>query len=532
MSMQLPTWDVIIIAIFFFYGLAFYSMGLALLVESVRASELGLARSMRLLAGFGLLHGIHEWFDMVEQSVWVHYQTTMWLWMLWARLAILVTSFVALLMFGEHLLARTQNRPTRWRATMAALVLYTLSCIAVRFIYSLDEAAWLEGCDVLSRYILGAPSGVMACWALLQQRTAFRERGMDRFVRDLTIAAVALAFYGIIGQLIPRASAIFPSMFINSELFLQITGFPIQLFRTAMACIVAVSMIRVLRALEVESQQRLEASERARSQTEELSREQLARLNAELQSANEQTSRLLSEVQQRDALRGEFLQRVTSAQENERQRIARELHDGTGQALTGVALGLRGLAAQYKSDNQHLAQRLSLLETMATESVGELRRLINDLRPPQLDDMGLVAALRWLSERFRDQPKPLVRFNVRGESRPLPPEVETTLFRIAQEGLTNALKYAQADHIWITLNYTAGAALSIRDDGIGFDPNAAQPSHRLRTAWGLVGIRERCLLINAELKVESQPGAGSHLLVTLNDVDTRMMQDANQSVDR
>lgn len=523
-------WEEMLIVIFFLYGLAFYSMGLALLVESGRASELGFARSMRLLAGFGLLHGIHEWIDMTERVLAVYHATPLHFWLLWLRVAILVSSFVALLAFGEHLLMRERNqRKPLWRLTVGAAIWYAISCIVVRLTYQLDDVAWLQSSDVLARYILGIPSGVLACWALWRQRTIFRERGMGRFAHDLTAAAFALALYGIVGQFFPPSSAVFPSMVINSELFLQLTGFPIQLFRALMAAVVAISMIRVLRALEVENQQRLYSVEQARAATEQLSREELSRLNAKLQAANEETARLLHEVQRRDALRGELIQRITAAQESERKRIARELHDGTGQALTGLALGLRGLVTQVSRNPEQVAQRLAVLETMATNSLSELRHLINDLRPPQLDDMGLAAALRWLVDRFRDRDKPMLSLEVHGETHTLPPEVETTLFRIAQEGLTNAIKHAHADHIWVTLDYGDGPSLSVRDDGIGFNPVEEMNPNGVRRAWGLRGMQERASLISAILILDSRLGGGATFTVRLSPTKSQEVKNGDQN---
>lgn len=522
-------WEETISAIFFCYGLAFYSMGLALLVESGRASGLGFARSMRLLAGFGLLHGIHEWLDLAERELALVHDVSMHVWLLWLRIAILVTSFLALVAFGEHLLRRERDRcRPSWGLTAGAALWYAISCVVVRVTYQLDDVAWMQAADVLSRYSLGIPGSVLACWALWHQRRVFRERGMSSFVFDLTVAALALALYGIVGQFFTQPSVIFPSMVINSDLFLRLVGFPIPLFRAGMAALVAISMIRVLRALEVENQQRLDAAEQARRRTEELSREELARLNAELQAANEQTARLLHVVQQRDAMRGELIQHITAAQESERKRIARELHDGTGQALTGLALGLRGLEMQVATNPDLVARKLAQLESMATTSLGELRHLINDLRPPQLDDMGLAAALRWLVERFHDRDKPSIQLEVRGTAHALPPEVETTLFRIAQEGLTNAIKHAQADHIWVTLDYDNGLSLSVRDDGVGFNPAEELNPGSVRTAWGLMGMQERASLINAVLTLNSAPGSGATFTVRLN-TDVRQDEHDNQN---
>ncbi len=526
-------WDNAIIIIFFFYGLAFYSLGLALLVESGRASELGFARSMRLLAGFGLLHGIHEWIDMVERGLGLYYNATCPQPLCWVRLAILVTSFLALLAFGEHLLARERyGRAPSWRMTLGAAVLFAAASVIVRLAYGLNDAAWLRASDVLARYIIGIPGAVVACLALWRQRAIFRQRGMGGFARDLTWAALALGLYGVVGQLFTGTSVIFPSTVVNSTLFLQVMGFPVQLFRAAMATVVAFAMIRVLRALEVENQQRLNAIEHAKLEAERRSREELARLNAELQAASEETARLLREVQRRDSLRGELIKRITAAQEAERQRIARELHDEIGQTLTGLALGLRGLANVVHQDSEQAAQRLADLEKLATDSLGELRHLITDLRPPQLDDMGLVAALRFMVDRIKDADDLQVRLEVQGKPFPMPPEVETTLFRIAQEALTNILKHARASCACVTINYDDGPTLTVRDDGIGFDLEAALSPSAARTAWGLVGMQERANLINAVLRLESAQGQGTTLTCRLNILQPEETQDVDSHSDR
>jgi signal transduction histidine kinase len=524
-------WEHAIVIIFFFYGLAFYSMGLALLVESGRASELGFARSMRLLAGFGLLHGIHEWMDMLDQGINLYFQRPFPICLCWLRLALLVTSFVALLAFGEQLLARERDqRSPSWRLTIAATAWFAFSTFAVQVIYQLDERSWLNVAEVLARYVTGIPGSMLAFWALWRQRAIFRQQGMGRFVSHLTVAAGALALYGIVGQFVTRPSFIFPANILNTDLFLRVTGFPIQLFRALMATILAIAMIRVLRALEFENEQRLQRAESARREAERQSHEELALLNRELQAANDETARLLEEVRRSDARRGELIQNITAAQEAERQRIARELHDETGQALTGLALGLRGLAAQAESSPERVQRQLPALEGMATGALGQLRNLINDLRPPQLDDLGLVAALRWLTERFNEQHTTHATLEVKGEARSFAPEVETTLFRITQECLNNIAKHAKAKSASIVLDFDDGLLLTVRDDGIGYDPTQVFSNRKPRTAWGLIGIQERVNLIHANLVLDSSPGQGTRLMVRLNG-DKEAPND-NPSVDR
>lgn len=522
--MSADFWDQAIVVVFFVYGLAFYSLGLALYTESGRASELHLARSMRLLAGFGLLHGSHEWLDMVEREFLLHHDNPVPEWLLWVRLVFLVTSFVALIAFGEHLL-RSNGGTISWQITIGATVIYGIGCVLLPVLYELDDRAWAKGCDVLARYVLAIPGGVLGFWALWLQRSIFRRRGMDQYILGLTVASVALVVYGGIGQGFVAKSVFFPSTVINAELFQDVFGFPVQLFRAAMAITVTLSMIYVLRALEFENQQRLEAVEWSRLQAERHSHVELTRLNAELQAAHAETTRLLHEVQRRDAVRGELLHHITTAQENERRRIARELHDGTGQILTGLALGLRGTADLIVKDAPRAIKRLTELEQMTTTAIGELRHLISDLRPPQLDDMGLAAALRWLIQHIEQRDKFNIKLSVVGDAYPLSPEVETTLFRITQEGLNNVVKHAQATEARVKLSFGPPLQLCVEDNGIGFDLGAALGEGKSSSAWGLVGMQERANLINAELVLTSVTGEGTTLIVQLAASDITATQE-------
>lgn len=506
-------WDEALIIIFFFYGLAFYSMGLSLFVESGRATELQFARPIRFLAGFGVLHGTHEWIDMLERGLAVYHDTSLPSVIIWLRIAILSASFLSLLAFGESIF-RLIYPNWRWKLVTIASVWFTLSAIAAPIMYDLNDHRWAIACDVLSRYTIGIPSAAVACVALWRQRSSFRTQGLERFVLDTTVAAIALGLYGIVGQIFVAESIIPPSDVINADLFHDVFGIPVQLLRAILAGIVAIALIRMLRALEVENQQRIVRMEDQQRRSEIQKNIELNKLNADLRQAHAESQRLLKEVQARDARRGELLQRITHAQESERQRIARELHDETGQSLTGLAMGLKGIRASVPADgNERALQQLEILQSMATDAIAQLRTLINDLRPPQLDDMGLVPALRWLTNTMQDRSGLSITLHVDDNLQLDNSELETTLFRITQEGLNNIIKHAQAKTVLMRLERCCeqGVTLTITDDGVGFEPNTVLKDNGVRTSWGLAGIQERAQLIGAEFAVESEQGKGTTL---------------------
>jgi len=207
----------------------------------------------------------------------------------------------------------------------------------------------------------------------------------------------------------------------------------------------------------------------------------------------------LSERVARDALR-----RVVEAQELERRRLARELHDQTGQELTSVLLGLKAVE-EAKSDAER-AKALAAVREQVVETLHDVRRLAVELRPKALDDFGLAAALERLRDTFSEQTGMRVDLESRIRDR-LPPDVETALYRIVQEALTNIVKHAQANAVSIVLARKAGAVTAlIEDDGRGFNHDGSGEG------LGLLGMGERLALLGGRLKVESRPGAGTTIV--------------------
>jgi two-component system, NarL family, sensor histidine kinase DevS len=208
----------------------------------------------------------------------------------------------------------------------------------------------------------------------------------------------------------------------------------------------------------------------------------------------------LSERVSRDVVR-----RVVEAQEAERTRLARELHDETGQALTSILLGLKSLEDRVASDGGRAA--VSELRDLVVSTLQDVRRLAVELRPAALDDFGLVPAIERLGELVGEQSKVTVDVHSELGDRRLRPEVETALYRIVQEALTNALKHADAGRVAVRLSTSErGVMLVVQDDGKGFRPGTVRDG-----GVGLLGMRERTALLGGRLTVDSSDGAGTML---------------------
>lgn len=677
-----------IIPVFFFYGLAFFVMGLALALASRRTSEFRFARAIVPLAVFGILHGIHEWVEMFQKvgSLTTGYTPGVTDEIL--RLLLLVASFMALMAFGLILLSPERLRPRLVVVALIAMLLVWLASVMVTSIALRSTVEQtLAQADVLARYSLGIPAALMGAWALMAQQRTFREYDMPQFGRDLVWVTTALLLYGVVGQFFVRETLIVPSNLVNSTLFLQLFGVPVQLFRGAMAAIMAIFMLRALNAFELENRRRLAMANQAKldAQAEALAAErrigqEREQLNADLrrtaqelalllelsnvlampmelegrlrtalqrlvnsiefadaglvllrqignegvetsvsmgftsgnggqwlESARElgvmgtdrgmvmcrhrdgttmavpfgeameeprchlqpsptvmislpllveqqvigsivlaqsgasgyrglsqpelelligiarqlslsiENARLYQAAQEHERLLGEMLRQVVGAQEAERQRIARELHDATGQSLTAISLGLRGVETMLgQADPAKLADQIAELRTYSTNALGELRSIIADLRPSILDDMGLAAALKWYVQAYERRRGIATTLEVTGRTVRLPAEIETVLFRVTQEALTNVAKHAEASSVTVRLDYApTQVMLTVADNGSGFDIHRILRDGEQPPGWGLLDIQERAALVGGTYRIDSQPGQGTSVQITL-----------------
>jgi signal transduction histidine kinase len=273
---------------------------------------------------------------------------------------------------------------------------------------------------------------------------------------------------------------------LNSAL-LEAAGLPVQAPRAALALLITFSLIRASQHVEAERQ------------------DQLLRAQGDRLEALEQVRLQLEE---RERMRRELLRHTVSAQEEERTRIARELHDETAQFLTALNLNLAALGSRLPPD-QETGDLLARLAALARELSQGIYRMVHDLRPAQLDDLGLAPALQYLADEVRRRSGLQVSLTIEGSRQRLDPLVETVLFRVAQEALANTARHAGCPEAVLRLCYRPEQVmLEVRDAGAGFDPQAAHTPPR---GWGLAGMRERTELAGGTFELHASPGEGTRI---------------------
>jgi signal transduction histidine kinase len=230
----------------------------------------------------------------------------------------------------------------------------------------------------------------------------------------------------------------------------------------------------------------------------------------------QENTTLSAALEERAEERGKLLERLISAQEEERKRVARELHDELGQSLSSTSLSVELAQRAIKDGEEATGSHLEQAHDLIADATDRMYQLIHGLRPSVLDDLGLVAALRSHAQQVLQPAGIAFDIDASELGQRLPPVVETALFRIHQEALTNILRHAQAERVQLRLVRENGAVTAeIRDDGVGFDPAASRGEGQSRQSYGLLGMQERAILLGGQVEIESQPGHGTRLQVRI-----------------
>ncbi|HEX6140254.1 MAG TPA: ATP-binding protein [Candidatus Limnocylindria bacterium] len=476
------------------YGQVFFVLGLAIALQSLKRSDLPLARSLPWLAGFGIVHGFHEWGYLFVpiQSGYLPLPATEAL--LVVQLAIKGISFALLLQFGVELIAGVTRRPILPRlrllplATLAAWAGATLIVSAAVGSFVPQGGAWLQqgrigealaavGApvavgDVLARWMLALPGSLLAAWGLLATARGVASAARPPVVTGLRIAAVAFAAYAVLGGLIALPAPFAPASWLNAASLERSAGVPVEVLRSVAGLVIAVAIILALDLFEQE------------------------------------TDRALAEARRRELLA------------RERERIGRDLHDGIIQSIYAAGLHLEEASAALGPEAEAPRGRISTVLAELERIGTEIRRTIFALRTSSPEDaagLDAEAIVRGAAEELRANTLVALETAVSGEAIPqLSPEAADELRQLAHEAFSNILRHAHARHVRVHLQHSGGELrLEIADDGIGFDPGALPTGHSGQAAQGLANMRHRAEVLGGHLGVQSALGQGTTIRLTM-----------------
>ena len=463
--------DPYLIYVLFAYGAVLFAMGLAISLEIRRDTALALARSFWWLAGFGFVHAGAEWVEMLTlisrngvnlpgDDLFSH-----------LYLPLLVTSGLLLAQFGASLLSA--GKPDLHWVSWTPLLLLPLWLL---FMWLASGLFWYTNemvhvAAISARYVLYLPGVVLSGLALLSQRSIFKEMGLPRLARNCTWGAAVFGLNGIISGLVVPPAGFFPASVLNSSSFQALVGLPPQIFRALIAVGITFFVLRVLRLFKEQQRQ-------------------------ELEFVSYQLKRLSTQV--------------LNAQEEERKRIARELHDDTAQLLSTLLLQLK-LLDRAKA-LEEIREKSSHLIELATETAQGVRRMALELRPAALEDLGLAAAIRWYAQELATTRGLSVEVNSIGLYDRMSAQVELALYRVVQEALINAAKHSGASQASVTLEQVDGIVrVLVTDNGCGF--SVSEVAHDRGKGLGLFGMRERISLLDGTLHIDSQLRRGTTVIM-------------------
>ena len=440
--------------IYFVYGLVFFILGFAIILQTRQSSRLDFARSLRWLAAFGIAHGFHEWGDLFIpiQADYLSPEVVRILYIL--HLILLAISYVFLFEFGLALLYTSRRGHWFHRITAFLFLGWLVFLFATIPSTISNERLWRYPADALARYFIGFPGGFLAAYAL-RQHTLLRIKPLNvpKIVLTLQVAGIALGIYALFGGLIPPPVDFFPGNVLNRETFTDFVGIPPLVFRSLTGLVIAVALIRALEIFDVVTERRIE----------ELEQHQI----------------------------------VTA----ERERLARELHDGAIQKVYTAGLLVES-ASRLADSKSEIGARLEKSVSVLNDAIADLRRNLSELHAGSQTS---TESLSTLLQQMAGNPHYASMVNITLdtallENKSLSSMRSSHVFAIVNESLANIVRHAQAKNVEICASDLGSQLrIEIKDDGIGI------PSE-LKAGYGLRNMRDRARLLSGDLTLVNSKG--------------------------
>jgi len=424
-----------------------------------------MARTLPLLAAFGLTQALVKWGDVFIPIQSSYASAALISLMRMAQVLLLGLSFALLFAFGLQMLSpRTWNpKLVRWLPVLI-YVLWGSVTVLARLFDLAPTAELISTADVTSRYLLALPGGLLAAAGLRRQASgAIGAMEVPTIVSFLRTAGIALVAYAFLAGLLGPAAPFFPARWLNEEIVQNWLGVPVALFRALVGLVLTYSILQALQVFQVETNQWIEAMERAQA--------------------------LVAD----------------------RERIGRELHDGTIQSIYAAGLILEDVRLALDSEPERARVQLNRVMDSLNRTIQDIRSYIFDLRRGEAVE-DLESGLNRLIKDFHVNTLIEVGFAVEGKmTQPIESERAQNLYQIAREALTNVARHAQAQHVDVRLRYgERQLTLRIADDGIGFPASGVNGAGR-----GLKNMRERAQLLEGALVVEGSPNEGVTVVLTM-----------------
>jgi len=444
--------------ILFIYGLVFFILGFAIILQTRQSSRLELARSLRWLAVFGITHSFYEWGDLFIPLQGDYLQENVMQALYFFHKILLALSFLCLFEFGIAVLPG--NRRTHWIhwETIIVLLVWILTAF-ILFPGNPLDLEWRRNANAFARYIIGFPGGVIAAYGLRAhtlQRIA--PLNVPKIVRMFQVAGISLGLYAFLGGLIPPPVNFFPGNIVNTQTFTSYFGAPPMVFRSLVGTIIAFTIIRALEIFDLETERRIEHLEQ---------------------------------------------QQIVNS---EHERLARNLHDGAIQKVYTAGLLVES-AVKIAEPESEVDRRLRRAMAALSDSIVDLRRNLSDLHAhTQVNQESIPALL----QKIADDPNynSMVHITVSSKlsvEKYISDRRTGHLIAIVNEIMANAVRHAQAHNLHIdAADLGEMLYVGIKDDGIGLPPE-------VQNGYGLRNIRDRTRLLNGKINFKNNKG----LMITL-----------------